>query len=159
MILIAHRGNIRGPEPERENSPGFIDEALALGFDCEVDLWVDKQGDFSLGHDRGNYAIEVDWLKARSPNLWIHCKNLRALEKCKITGNDLNFFWHETDKYTLTSLNFIWTYPLQAPPGALGVIVCQDLAEAVSASNRGSERLHGLCSDYGSFLREGSGST
>ena len=41
MKLIAHRGNIDGPNPERENSPEYIEEALKAGYDVEVDVWYD----------------------------------------------------------------------------------------------------------------------
>ena len=33
MILISHRGNLTGKNPERENHPDYIKEALDLGFD------------------------------------------------------------------------------------------------------------------------------
>ena len=41
MIYIAHRGNIRGPNPERENSPDYIDEAIQSGYYVEVDVRMD----------------------------------------------------------------------------------------------------------------------
>ena len=34
MKLIAHRGNISGPEPERENTMDYIEEAIQLGYDA-----------------------------------------------------------------------------------------------------------------------------
>jgi hypothetical protein len=39
MIYISHRGNIDGKKPHLENSPSYIDEAIELGYDVEVDLW------------------------------------------------------------------------------------------------------------------------
>ena len=38
MILISHRGNINGPNPEMENNPEYIQKALDLGYDVEVDV-------------------------------------------------------------------------------------------------------------------------
>ena len=50
MIYISHRGNIDGKKPHLENSQSYIDEAIELGYDVEVDLWhVD--GNFFLGYE------------------------------------------------------------------------------------------------------------
>jgi hypothetical protein len=111
MKFIAHRGNINGKEPERENSPDFIDEAIKLGFDVEIDVWrIDVK--WFLGHDSPEYEIDLNWLFDRSDNLWCHAKNLNALHDM-IHYPKLNCFWHEEDRYTLTSHGFIWTYPDQ----------------------------------------------
>jgi hypothetical protein len=40
MRIIAHRGNLDGPDPTRENSPIYVMAALAAGVDVEVDLWL-----------------------------------------------------------------------------------------------------------------------
>jgi hypothetical protein len=50
MILISHRGNLNGPNPERENHPDYIWEALRAGFEVEIDVWW-VEGKFKLGHD------------------------------------------------------------------------------------------------------------
>jgi len=39
MLLISHRGNIDGKQLNRENHPDYIEEALNLKFDVEVDVW------------------------------------------------------------------------------------------------------------------------
>ena len=50
MKLIAHRGNITCKNPERENTIGYIKEALRYGVDVEVDIrYLD--GEWILGHD------------------------------------------------------------------------------------------------------------
>jgi len=110
MIFIAHRGNLNGPHA-LENHPDQIDECLKLKFDCEIDLWVIEKKLF-LGHDVGQYSIDVKWLLGRRRNLWIHCKNMQALELMKsLELEDLNFFWHENDSYVQTSTNVIWVFP------------------------------------------------
>ena len=38
MIKISHRGNIKGPNMDRENRPSYVDAALQLGYDVEVDV-------------------------------------------------------------------------------------------------------------------------
>ena len=32
MILIAHRGNTSGPNPEKENNPQYVDKAIDSGY-------------------------------------------------------------------------------------------------------------------------------
>ena len=112
MILISHRGNLNGKIVERENSPDYIDEAINLGYDVEVDIWV-VDGYIFLGHDRPDYKIDTGWLTDRSDKLWIHFKNTNALEY--FYGTQFNYFWHDTDVVTLTSHNYIWTHPGNQP--------------------------------------------
>ena len=40
MRFISHRGNINGIIVERENEPSYIQEAIDLGYDVEVELIV-----------------------------------------------------------------------------------------------------------------------
>ena len=50
MLLISHRGNINGKFESYENEPNYIDKALSLGYDVEVDVWF-VDDNFYLGHD------------------------------------------------------------------------------------------------------------
>lgn len=106
--LIAHRGNTQGPDFERENRKEYLDAALHAGFDAELDVWVVKNQLF-LGHDQAQYPVDLAWLEERANNLWVHCKNVEAL--AALAGTGLNFFFHDSDSYTLTSHGFIWTFP------------------------------------------------
>ena len=104
MKLISHRGNLNGPS-KLENHPDQIEKVLSLGFDCEIDLWFEDNKYF-LGHDYPQYEVDEEFLELEG--LWIHCKNLSALENCPI---DSNYFWHQEDDRTLTSNRYIWTFP------------------------------------------------
>jgi hypothetical protein len=107
MILISHRGNINGRIPDMENRPTYILDALLAGYDCEIDVrLIDRE--WYLGHDEPQYKIEYEFLL--DPRLWVHCKNHEALEYL-ILDRRVNCFWHEEDKYTLTSHGYIWAYP------------------------------------------------
>ena len=106
--IIAHRGNIRGPNPSQENKPSFIDAAIEKGFDVEVDIWLIDDLWF-LGHDEPEYRIDKRFLKHRSDFLWCHAKNINALTE--LLNNKMHCFFHESDLVTLTSKGFIWTYP------------------------------------------------
>jgi hypothetical protein len=109
MLLISHRGNIQGRIPQHENSPIYIWEALELGFDVEIDVWV-KNREFYLGHDGPDYLVTEKFLT--NPKLWCHAKSLGALNMM-LDNNNIHCFWHQTDSYTLTSKGYVWTYPNQ----------------------------------------------
>jgi hypothetical protein len=110
MRLISHRGNINGPNPVRENSPYYIMEALTEGYDVEIDVWL-INGELFLGHDEPQYKIDATWLIDRASKLWVHCKNIDALIYLKKCEQNINYFWHQEDDVTITSLGFFWTYP------------------------------------------------
>jgi len=108
MILISHRGNLNGPNPQKENHPDYILEAINQGYNVEVDVWYVK-GEFYLGHDKPQYPISLNWLYERKDKLWIHCKNIEAMERFNSLYNTYNYFWHENDVATLTSKGYIWS--------------------------------------------------
>jgi hypothetical protein len=112
MIFIAHRANIDGPS-EMENTPSAIDKSIEFGYDVEVDLWF-YQDKLFLGHDSPQYEISSSYLETYIDKMWIHCKNGGALQYLNnIQDMKFNFFFHDKDKYTLTSLGYIWAYPGQ----------------------------------------------
>ena len=61
-------------------------------------------------HGMKGEEIDFEWLLDNSRYLWIHCKNLDALYALH-AQEDLNYFWHQEDDFTLTSQGIIWTYP------------------------------------------------
>lgn len=152
MRLISHRGNITGPNRDWENSPHYIDIAIAEGFDVEIDVWVvDEQ--IMLGHDFPQYITDLEWLKVRAENLWIHCKNIESMiyfsRYDAIFGplvNSFNFFWHETDRVTLTSKGVIWAYPGNQP-------ISGSVAVMPELHNDDISDCFGICSDYVSNYR------
>ncbi|MGA1101956.1 MAG: hypothetical protein ACO3VB_09330, partial [Opitutales bacterium] len=134
MKIISHRGNLSGPS-EKENSANQIIETIKQGFDCEVDVWCIDSKIF-LGHDAPTYRIEERFL--HQDGLWIHAKNLEALDW--LYNTSLNYFWHETDKVTITSHGYIWCYPgifLES-----GITVLQNREEYLP------EKILGICTDY-----------
>lgn len=105
--LIAHRGNIHGKNIERENSPSYIIEALEMGFDVEIDVWVVNEKIF-LGHDNADYEIQQEFLF--NSKLWCHAKNIDALTMMIKYKNRIHCFFHHSDDYILTSRGIIWSY-------------------------------------------------
>jgi hypothetical protein len=142
MIKIAHRGNINGPVPEKENSPDYIMSALDKGYDCEIDLWrLEKK--FFLGHDGPQYSIGEKFLFDLSSKLWVHCKNLEALQFVAEAKGSLHGFWHQEDNYTFTSNGYIWTYP-NHPTTSLSILVHLGMwKETISQL-----QMAGICSDF-----------
>ena len=82
MKLIAHKGNVEGPDPSKENTPEQIDWCIENGYDVEVDIRYNPETDkFYLGHDRPDSVVNWWWLAGRQANLWIHCKDLTTLHE------------------------------------------------------------------------------
>ena len=142
MKLIAHRGLIDGPEKTLENNPIHIQQVCNMGFECEVDLRV-LDGEFFLGHDYAQYKIDKKFLFINL--LWIHAKNSEALFWLSSEGNQLNYFWHNTDDYTLTSKGYIWAYPGK-PLSNKSIMVMPEWNYDIC--NNIEFDCHGVCSDY-----------
>jgi hypothetical protein len=140
-VLIAHRGNVFGPEPDLENSPRYLLAAISLGLDVEVDVWM-INGEFYLGHDEPDYLVDKKFLTKIRHRAWFHCKNLDVLTFFSRSFMGYRYFWHQEDSYTLTSTGHIWTYP-GLDVGSKSIIV--DLSCNWSYS-RGE--VYGVCFDY-----------
>jgi len=138
-ILIAHRGNINGKIEEEENKPSYIEEAISLGYNVEIDVWV-KEGKIFLGHDAPEYETTIAWLLNRCASLWVHCKNIEALEYFH-NLQLFNYFWHQEDTVTLTSKSYIWAYPNKQP-------IKKSIAVLPELHNDDVSWCSGICSDY-----------
>lgn len=152
MILISHRGNTFGENPDLENTPAYIDAAIEASFLCEVDVW--KIGDnLFLSHDypKNKEPVDIYFFMQRKKDLIIHCKNMEAL--CFFAANKepihplsnikYHYFWHQNDAYTLTSKGWIWAYPGETVTGGVDAICV--LPEK---SKRLVVNFTGICSDY-----------
>lgn len=142
MKYIAHRGNISGKDNVQENRPDYIDRAICLGYDVEVDVWyIDNK--LLLGHDIPLYEVSYSFFI--NPKLWTHCKNPEALLFFS-EHNDtfLNFFWHEKDKYTITSKGVVWAYP----GSKLNIMSVSVLPETTPDVAVQTNPIYGICSDY-----------
>lgn len=140
MILISHRGNTNGSFESMENSPSYIDLAIHKGFDVEVDVWL-KENTIWLGHDNPQYMVDFEWFLDRSNKLWIHCKNTDSVVFFQTSKHKFNYFWHQNDTLTLTSLNYIWVYPGKQP-------IKNSIAVMPEYYNDDILNCVGICSDY-----------
>jgi hypothetical protein len=126
-------------DTSKENNPKYIEAALDLGFDVEIDVWFDESDScagYYLGHDHPLYKIDASWLMR--DGVWCHAKNQKALERM-FCDKIPNYFWHQEDRFTITSRGDIWCYPNN--PSRSGILV------DVGRPKRGLD-IRGVCTDY-----------
>lgn len=144
MIKIAHRGNMNGPNPELENDPEYLLKAVDAGYQIEVDIWV-LDDILYLGHDGPKYHASHEFIFNLENKAWFHCKNLEALYYFTQYLPQMNYFWHETDKFTLTSRNYIWTYPGEKTTTRSILVHLDKISDGMMFDG---EPPYAICSDY-----------
>lgn len=152
MILISHRGNLKGPNKEKENSPEYILKAAHCGYNVEIDVWHEKNN-FFLGHDKPEYKISLEFLKNNL--FWCHAKNISSLNL--MIENGIHCFWHQGDDFTLTSNNFIWAYPSkhsQLPKKCINVMPEINSNFNIKKIVLEKEKYAGVCSDYIAYFKK-----
>ena len=142
MIIISHRGNIRGPVPDKENRPSYIDCAIGNGYHVEIDV-RSINGELWLGHDEPQYKVDHNWLDKRRNYLWLHCKNLEAAKECWAYHS----FCHTNDSFVYTSVGKIWLHDLSMRIDSNTIIPLIDKEEVESFISIG-EQPFGICTDY-----------
>lgn len=163
MKLIAHRGNVYGPNSDRENTLTYIQEALDEGFDVEIDIRYHSVigSQFVLGHDdtiiedppKCVETIQWSFLFKYSTYLWVHAKDIATaffLSKNKRIFKDLNWFFHEHDQIAITSQGHLWTYPIIKELTPLSVMLNFEYGKygKVMFMKTPDIDCFGLCSDY-----------
>jgi hypothetical protein len=140
LILIAHRGNISGPNPETENTISQLLYAIKMGFDVEVDVWV-VEGKMYFGHDEPKHLVSSEDFYKVCNHAWFHCKNLESLNHFIKYFPTYNYFWHQLDDFTLTSNNKVWTYPgMEVGPNSI-------IVDLEATDIRNYNNIYGICSD------------
>lgn len=145
MILISHRGNINNVLPELENSPSYIDAAIARGYDVEIDVRL-VLGKIFLGHDNPDYEVSLDWLLNRKKFLWVHTKNFEALSF--LIDKDLRTFYHVREAHTIiNNCNLIWSHNLsQADKKSIIPLISK--ADTDTFFEEDFSDVAGICSDF-----------
>lgn len=144
IILIAHRGNINGPNPAKENSPLYVQDALDKGFDVEVDVHY-VSGEWFLGHDKPKYNVNQSWLERE--HIWCHAKDIYTLHMM-LMYPAINCFWHQDDDCALTSYGYIWAFPINTI-GPKCICVFNRIVNSYIPLNCG-----GVCADDVILLRK-----
>ena len=149
MKIISHRGNLQGPHSKIENSVESIYTAINLGFDVEIDVWLNDNGLY-LGHDEPQYNVSIEWLMSYSDKLWIHCKNMESL--CLLLEyKDLNVFGHSNDDYVLTSKHNIFCKP-GMKINKRSIVVMPELSPIYSENS--FDNCYGVLTDYPVNIKE-----
>jgi hypothetical protein len=133
MKIISHRGNLNGKNLSLENKPEHILD-VCKKYDVEIDAWFINDQWF-LGHDKPQYEIKYNFFNEK---MWIHCKNIDA--SINLYSSDLNWFWHENDKFVLTSKKNIWCYP--------GIYIEKGITVELTHNNSLPKFILGICTDY-----------
>ena len=151
MKLISHRGNIRGPIPDKENRPSYIDCAIVNGYDVEIDVNY-VNGELWLGHDEPQYKVTHTWIQERSKYLWLHCKDFDSAKECW----KYQAFCHSGDPFVFTSNNKIWLHGENE-----SIYTLDDMTIIPVINEQESTSFHtangipfGVCTDYPAILKD-----
>ena len=149
MFFISHRGNIDSVKEDFENSIPYIENAMSLGYDVEIDLRMHKDKLY-LGHDEPDHPVKIEWLVANKDKLWIHTKDISSLDLC--TNTSLRYFFHEKERHTLISNGLIWTHDLRE---ATKKSIIPWISIKISKEDFDSySYVKGVCSDFIKHYRE-----
>ena len=140
MIFIAHRGNINGPNPTRENHPDYIKEALDQGYFVEVDVWLQNKK-FFIGHDGPQYEVELSFFE--NDRIVCHAKNSEAL--AFLISKRIHCFGHDQDDVVLTSKGWLWTFPGKSLTSQSVAVMPERVLEWDISNS------YAVCSDYVTF--------
>lgn len=143
MFYISHRGNTQGPEPNNENKPTYILQAIRKGYQCEIDIWY-VHNQLYLGHDKPETPISDNFLIENACVLWVHCKNLQAISYLKTLPYSFNYFFHDKDEYTITSRGYIWG---NINSKLNSDVICV-MPEKYLKSKLDLNSIRGICSDF-----------
>jgi hypothetical protein len=102
MILISHRGNIRGRIESLENDPEYVLKAIKSGFNCLVDLWFDTpiKGDveqFFTGNNEPVYPVDSEFMDTKGILFKVHTD---------IAFEMMQKFWNHTVFYKSEEFDF-----------------------------------------------------
>ena len=153
MKIISHRGNIERIIPERENTISYIDEAIALGYDVEIDIWKIGENLF-LGHDAAETKINLNWLEKRKKNLWIHTKNIDAYEYFIKIDNDFIFFYHSKEDFTMTSNFLIWAHDYNKISNHSICVVPLLNERQLKENKKHINKWYAVCTDFVKYCEE-----
>jgi len=144
-MLIAHRGNLEGPDKSTENTVEQIEKVLnETPFDVEIDVW--KVGShYYLGHDEPVEQVTTQFLC--NPRFWIHAKNYDALSTLvQVLPAHIHVFSHDKDPAVLTSTRIPWVYPGQQVDESAIIVMPERTPDAYTIKQLKHAR--GICTDY-----------
>lgn len=150
--LIAHRGNVSGPDKDLENTLLAIRNCIGLGYEVEIDVRY-YNGNLYLGHDSANKnnTITHKFIQENTKHLWVHCKTVETLTHFRQVywGSELSYFYHNNDDVALTSKKHLWIHPNSeyVVEGSIGVL------PEKSKYDYSFDNLHSVCTDYPDYIK------
>jgi hypothetical protein len=145
MKFISHRGNLKGRKPDLENRPSYIDSAIQLGYEVEIDVRYEK-GLFQLGHDTSDYTVDFNWLEKRIDYLWLHCKDIASAQILS-DKKHIKHFCHVEDPYVIMSTGHIWVHDIRLDLNDRCIIPLLGL-EDIQHINLYKDKVYAVCTDY-----------
>lgn len=158
MRIIAHRGNLNGPNSRTENTVQAVEDCLAKGFDVEIDVQDVYGHDIFIGHDVDGPTERMKLViydSKRYNRLWLHAKNFNAFKDLMVLKQNhgyqnFDIFYHETDFSALTFNRYFWIYPntkLSLSSGKNSILV---MPESVNLQPKDlvPYTFFGVCTDY-----------
>ena len=107
MKIIAHRGNLYGPNLETENTIEQAEKCFVFGFAVELDIWV-WDAAFYLGHSAPKTFVARRWILDNLHRVKLHAKNQEAAYEL---AEIVDVFCHRNDPFVFTSRRNVWFYP------------------------------------------------
>lgn len=180
--FISHRGNSIGRIESDENHPALIQNILAQGLSVEVDVWgveTKSRTVLYLGHDEPKYRVHESFLISlydsprisdskvvngmresgvrNEAHIWSHCKNIEAhkvLQALDSAYGSFHHFIHDTDKYAITSRNYVWTCDPEMRTKKIKMVLMDATNTYISniSSIKELEGIEAICSDDVSVL-------
>jgi hypothetical protein len=123
-----------------ENMPEYVEAALEMGFEAEVDVWW-VHGKYYLGHEEPTYEVGGSFF-LDNELLWCHAKTPETLYHLLHLNTDC-FYIEDMWQCTLTSNNLIWT----SPNGILTPRSVAVMPEYAAWSKEQVRSCAGVCSD------------
>ncbi len=152
MKIIAHRANINGSDSSKENRLSQIRRCIESGYEVEIDIRL-INNKLYLGHDNPEEFISENELFKLKEDCWIHCKNLEAITYFNKFDEKYNYFWHENDKFTLTSRGYIWTYPGESLNLNSICVMPEKNYPIEKLSSLKNRKIAGICTDYPNLIK------
>lgn len=160
-MIISHRGNLNGSNPDTENNPDHIISIMRKypWLHVEIDFW-ESYGSSYLGHDAPQYLIKPENINfINSARVWIHAKNGGGLDSLRRANFELddhvkfNYFWHDMDEYAITlPSTYLWVCPWHILL-TNSICVLPELAPNIY-SIKDLKNAAGICTDYPLIMRE-----
>jgi hypothetical protein len=150
MLYISHRGNLDGMEPEKENSPEYVQAVLDKNYHVLVDTWLVGSSSLALGTRYPQYPVSLEFMKAKG--IIARAATVETLEF--LMSNNIHCFLASHDEYTLTNGGLIWTRHGKKITGVQRCVIDMPEWYIPSFEKLAQTNAAGVCSDCIEEIKE-----